>query len=388
MNKYIYHIILLIISVLLYIFERNNMFLGDIVAQDSSSTVVVAMMLFILIYALLFSSKTFYKDKLYKRYTILIVFIYVISLGYSILYPLGSRVMYGTIILPLFSFIFTVKCTKYAKNNETLIWTMTIIAIMLSYYFMNNYYNNVNYNTDSQSNSSYTVLYILPFMLCHRNKIIRIMSIILVLLVVMFSLKRGGFIALFCSILVYLYISQISIKKRRINILSIILVIVAIVLLLYLIMYINDIFLSNSLFNRLEDSIDSEGSGRFSIYNYYWNLFKGSSLLQFIIGRGWLGSIRCSDLGLTCHNDFLEVLIDFGIIGLIFYLTFITSLIKFCGGMIKIKHEYAPAMGASIGLFLVNSMVSHIIIYSSYLILFSLFWGFMLYSMNNQYVKK
>lgn len=390
MNKYIYHLILIIISFLLFVFERDNMFSEDIVTNNISGTIIVIIMLFLATYAVLFSSrdKKIIKDKVYKRYIALSILIYIVSITFSIIYPFGGRVTYGTIILPLLLFLFTANCSKYAENDNMIIWCMTIVAVMLFYYYISNYFGNIMYEQDTQSNASYPILYLLPFMLCHKNKALRIVFIIMVLIVVMFSLKRGGIIALSCGLITYFYVSQIAIKSRKIGIIPIISFIIIIIGFLYFIRYFNENILSGMLSDRLIDSVDSKGSGRLDIYRYYWDVFKDSSLFQLIIGRGWIGSIKSGSVGLSCHNDFLEVLIDFGIIGLIFYLTFITSLIKFCGGMIKIKHEYAPAMGASIGLFLVNSMVSHIIIYSSYLILFSLFWGFMLYSMNNQYVKK
>ena len=106
-------------------------------------------------------------------------------------------------------------------------------------------------------------------------------------------------------------------------------------------------------------------------------------VISLLFGRGWQGSIRTAKISVTCHNDFLEVLIDFGIIGFICYISFIILLITMCLKMIKNKHIYAPAMGASLAMFFVSSMVSHIIIYPWYLLEFFLFWGFMSYTVNN-----
>ena len=214
------------------------------------------------------------------------------------------------------------------KNDNMIIWCMSIVAVMLSYYYISNYFSNIMYEHETQSNASYPILYLLPFMLCHRNKALKIGFMIVVLIVVMYSLKRGGIVALSCGLITYFYISQIRIKNRKISIVPAISLIIVIVGLLYFIRYFNENILSGMLSDRLSDSVDSGGSGRLDIYKYYWNVFKDSSLSQLIIGRGWLGSIRSGSMGLTCHNDILEVLIDFGIIGLSLYTTFIISLIK------------------------------------------------------------
>ena len=79
---------------------------------------------------------------------------------------------------------------------------------------------------------------------------------------------------------------------------------------------------------------------------------------------------------ITAHNDYLEVLYDFGIIAFVLYVSFVVQLLKMCRRLIAMKSEYAPAIGASLAIFFVNSMVSHIWIYNQYLIIFALFWGF------------
>lgn len=382
MNRIIYLFLLFIISISLYFIERNNMFGIDVVGNtNTNTTIFVILMMLATIYPIIRDSRYIIGDKVSKRVTILMVVIYVISLAYAINYPFGARNTYGMIILPLFAFYFTANCTQYAKNDNLIIWAMTIVAILLSAYFLNNYHNNIFYNTDTQSNASYPILYLLPFMLCHKRKLFRILSIAIVLIVVMYSMKRGGFLALLVALGAYLFISQIAIQKRKFNIFPILILLIAAIGLYYIIFYINDVVLGGNLFNRFEDV--SDGSGRLSIYAYYWKMFTESDIISLLFGRGWQGSIRTAKISVTCHNDFLEVLIDFGIIGFICYISFIILLITMCLKMIKNKHIYAPAMGASLAIFFVNSMVSHIIIYPWYLLEFFLFWGFISYSVNN-----
>lgn len=383
MNKYIYFIFLLIISFALYIFEKSFMFSNEVNGSNGSLVTysIILMLLFSTITVIL-HKKNILMNKLSKKLTILMIFIYMISLCYAVIYPFGSRYTYGSIILPLFVFYFTSIYSYYFKDDNIITWIMTFLAIMLSYYFINNYYNNMMYNAEMQNNGSYAILYLTPFMLCHKNKAVKISSIIMVAIVVMLSLKRGGFFALMGGILIYLYISQFKIKEQKFKIISVFIVLIVGIILTYLITYMNNTILSGLLFERMEETTADGGSGRIDIYKYFIGRISDSSILNLIFGRGYLGSTRTGGMSLTCHNDILEMIIDYGIIGLILYLSFVISLIKLCKKMIRNKHKYAPAMGASIVIFLINSMVSHIIIYPWYLIEFSFFWGFIAQSSN------
>ena len=224
-------------------------------------------------------------------------------------------------------------------------------------------------------------------MLCHKNKVMRILSIIMVAIVVMLSLKRGGFLALIVGILVYFYISQISIKKKKFKIFGIFIALLGIIALAYFIIYINENVLSGMLFNRMEEAADNGGSGRLDIYKYFIEVIRDSSIPHLIFGRGFLGSTHTGKTTLTCHNDLLEMIVDYGIIGLILYISFFISLIKLCKKMIKHKHEYAPAMGTSIVIFFISSMVAHIWIYFWFLTEFTLFWGFIIDSIYSTKIK-
>lgn len=386
MNKYIYFIFLLIISFALYLLEQNFMFTNGIDDRGGSSiTIIVVLMLLIPIITMVLSRKNIIRDKLSKKFIILMVFIYIISLIYSLFYPFGSRYIYGSIILPLLVFYFISIYSHYFKNDNIIIWGMTFVAIMLSYYFISNYSNNMMYNTEIQNNGSYGILYLTPFMLCHKNKVIRVILLIMVSIVVMLSLKRGGFLALIVGVLVYFYISQVKIKKKKFKIFGIFIVLLGIIALTYFIIYINENVLSGMLFNRIEETSNSGGSGRLDIYKYFIKVIGDSSIHHLIFGHGFWGSTHAGEISITCHNDLLEMLIDYGIIGLALYISFLISLVKLCRRMIENKHEYSPAMGASIVIFLINSMVSHIWIYFWFLTEFTLFWGFIISSQKKIY---
>lgn len=353
------------------------MFTDDVEVRNASAiTIYIVLLLILLFVGILKTNFPLLKDNLFRRFSLLWIVVCVISLLYSIIYPMASRNTYGMILLPFLFFYYSAATFKYIKSDKVIIWVITLIFFLLSYYFLNNYYNNINIDTNSAVNGSYPILYLLPFMLCHKKKVFRSLAFLLTLVVIMFSLKRGGFLALLVGLMAYLLASS-SVSSKRLGLWKGILLVLIPIAVYFLVMYINNDLLGGGLFDKFRND-ETEGSGRMALYAHYSDFIINSRMVFLLFGHGWQGSIRDSGIGLTCHNDFLESMVDFGIFGLILYVSLYVKLFKFCRSLIKNKHEYAPAMAASLAIFFVNSMVSHILIYPNYLLLFTFFWGFVI----------
>lgn len=90
-----------------------------------------------------------------------------------------------------------------------------------------------------------------------------------------------------------------------------------------------------------------------------------------------------SGIGTSAHNDILEVLYDFGLLGLLLYLIIIINLCKKALYGIQKKIKNYDAFAASLVLFLVISMFSNLIIVPTYFFLLCQFWGIMINEMRN-----
>jgi O-antigen ligase len=322
-----------------------------------------------------------------KRFTYLLLFIFLITLFHSFTYPIGSSIEYIHVLLPLLLLYFTLYFPKYHGNESEMVWAMTAIVALLSYIFLVNY-SVVSVFMHGRTNASYSILYFLPFMLCHNRKVIRWFFVALVFLVVALSFKRGGLIALAGGVFAYLFVSQISLKNKKIPIIGMVMVAIATIAAYFAFIYFDNVYLDSSFMGRFESMEETGGSHRIDNYTYYLNYISNDSFINHILGHGWNGAIRDSGSEFSCHNDFLEVFVDFGVFGLILYVLLYVSLIRLCLYLIRIKHSYAPAMAASIAMFFLNSMVSHIIIYPWYLIPFAMFWGYVTSTSQNSIIKK
>ena len=354
------------------------MFSDDMESSSGISlTVVIFSLLLFSVAAVFLSRQNRPHDSVTKLFTWLMAIIVIISFTYSISYPFGSRFMYGFLLLPLCLYYFTGTAIPFARDDSCLVWAMTAVSLMLTFYYFNNYYGNINYEIESANSASYAILYLLPFLLCHKNRVLHGLFIALSIIVVMFSLKRGGFIALLFAVLVYLIVVMLLSKKNKSAFIwKLLFLLAGTVGIYFLVQFINTEVLEGSLFNRMNQIEEKGGSGRLDIYAYYLSFIGNDSIGHWLFGHGFQGSIRDTTIGYTCHNDFLEAFVDYGIFGLAFFIALNVSLIKHLIQMIKEKHPYAPAMGVSVALFFANSMVSHILIYPRYMVIFALFWGF------------
>ena len=121
-------------------------------------------------------------------------------------------------------------------------------------------------------------------------------------------------------------------------------------------------YLGDNIIERLTDTDDETGSGRLEIWN---GLIQRLSMQDFefwIFGNGHLSTTKYSWENLTAHNDFLEIIYNYGIINLVFYVFFFLSTILYTIRAIRQKNKYAPALAAILTIFAVLSVVSIIIL--------------------------
>ena len=373
---------------LFYSYEKNEMFGEDYGIQGgllSGSLVIFTMFIVSLIYCAATKTKVVHSS-LARSFNVQMFELYLVTLFFAVFLPLSSRIQYFLIILPLLLFYFSYKLTIDLNNTPVTLIGYGIVAIALAVYFLNNYHSNIFYDIERQNNSAYTVMMFLPFLLCFKNRIIKIASMVLVALIIMYSLKRGGFFALILGLAIYFLIEQVFIKEKKINFVGLLIIGLAIFGFYYLFEVFNETS-GGLLTNRLDNMVETQGSGRLDIYKEKLHEIVNSNPIGLIFGHGWRATELVGKSGLTAHNDILEITYDFGLVGLILFIRFLVSLFGLLKELIKNKSQLAAPLGASIGLLLINIMVAHIWIYSKYLSIFALFWGFVLAMKDHEYFK-
>ena len=130
-----------------------------------------------------------------------------------------------------------------------------------------------------------------------------------------------------------------------------------------------------TLFDRLSNLSEDGGSGRDIVYQYTWEMILNSDFNDLLFGHGFNTVYHNSVLNLSAHTDTLEVIYDYGIIGIILYCIFIINIFRLYKTIRKYKPEYAAAYAASLVIFTILSLFSHLIIYPSHFLFLCAFWG-------------
>lgn len=357
--------------------------LGDVGYTSSSQTSNVFVLLIITFFYDILNFKFLIGNKLVKTLSFFFLSFYVLSIINSLFFSFESRVLYGLLLLPLTMFwYFFILAKKYNFTN-IIVFTMSVLTLGLIYlYYQYFLFRQFYFQSETLTSPSYYIMYMLPFLLCNKSKIVKIILIIITSLVVFTSFKRTGTIAIILVILTYVYIEYIIDKK----LLGKILIITILGLAIYYLISLN-LFENSYLISRFKNIKEDQGSNRIEVWNVTWRMIKQSNFFQLLFGHGFNMVSKDSPLKLSAHNDFLEVLYDFGFPVLVFLLYLLVKLIKLTLELIKHKSKYAVPMTASVILFIINLMSSHIIIYIYYLIIFSMFWGFILGDLENKNYK-
>jgi O-antigen ligase len=127
--------------------------------------------------------------------------------------------------------------------------------------------------------------------------------------------------------------------------------------------------------SRFSSIAEDGGSGRSGIYREVLQIQAESDIWNWIIGNGYNTVAQKTSQLLSAHNDWQEVLYDYGLVGLFIYITLHLLLVQKIRSLVQSKNEYAPVLAMSYVMFLLMSLTSHLIIYPTYFLYLVALWG-------------
>lgn len=370
--KAIHSIWSLLIFFFIYKYLDNqllNHFLLEVGMEDemkAGNVMLFTLEILLFAYLLVFGKKNM--DKIQVSMLSLLFGILITSFGGATQSGNLTFPFFFPIVLPII-ILFFINTWSYKVRDKYIILTISALCILLSVrYFY--YYNFISLSLthDFINNGSYIILLFLPIVLCIENNIIKNIILSFIGAVVLSSAKRLGIISLGLSLLVYFSMLQFSKKNLKQFLLYTFIFSIAVFIALYMYEKIN-VMSDNLLSDRMNSLFEDQGSGRDEVYSITFNMIVDSDFLSLLFGHGWNSVVRYSRINLSAHNDFLEILFDFGVIVLFFYLYFYVLAIK---KFFRMKRQYSRYIGPYATLliiFFLLSMGSHIIIYPSVLII-------------------
>lgn len=375
--------ITLLIAALTFISIVNMLSFVDIINWGFSLAPLIKLNLIIMAFICSAGMIIFiFRKKHYANFIIfLFIFFSIIStlLNYNLQ---GGNILNSIIYQMLWGSVFILIFYEAKRQNDLIIvknilYTFPIIFSLFIYlYIQYDLIMNVK-----GFNLVYYVLVFLPFILCMRRHLLKKTCILMVIFAVLLSVKRLAIIALILALIVYLIINYYVTGNRKNGKVFYRFIAggVFLVIALFIYNYTTQI-VDLDVIARLNTLSSDGGSGRNSIYQGVWNKQLNSSLVEWIFGRGYYAVSLTSAAGhyfniSAAHNDFLEVLYDYGLIGFSLYITFWWIIINHNIKLIKYKSEKAAPFAASLVIFLFLSMFSVLILYPRYFLYLIVFWA-------------
>ena len=231
--------------------------------------------------------------------------------------------------------------------------------------------------------TAYYTLFFLPFALLSEKKVIKWGGTVLVLYTLLLCMKRTGFIAFVAGIVIYILVEYRSApkgsKKRAFVLLGGLLALTA----MYFFFFFNTRG-TFSVIDRLLSTGQTSNEGREDVWPVVISMIRYSDIIALIFGHGFDTVIENSPLALSAHCDFLEVIYDYGVSGLLLYLTFYKRLWNGFIRMYRQGSELAAPMSFTFVTAFVVSLFSHLIIFPTYFLGFCLFWGLAMGSVDSE----
>lgn len=260
---------------------------------------------------------------------------------------------------------------------------IVVYVISFVFFWLGKIYqqDNLKRGIETSTNAIYCLISIVPILMLSKNNKLKLIILLVTLVCAVFSNKRGASIIM--AFAIYPVLNDVF-SKAKSKILRNFLIVAVGAIAVFAFFYIGDEYLGGRLVDRFAEMEETGGSGRSDLWAYVIYNYKNSSLLEQIIGHG---HYAVSGLGMAtaAHNDFLEVIYDYGIVGLIVYIPIHFYLLRKVIMLRKSNNLFFFSYITMYLVFFVMSMVSILIVQQRYLVYMAVFWG-MLEGCNYRYV--
>ena len=205
------------------------------------------------------------------------------------------------------------------QSKHLIRFLIIILPITMSQYFFNA--NRIlmerdSGNEDVVNNLAYSFVWLLPFaFLFKKRKLLSIGFAAFLMFFIILGAKRGALITGAIGLLVFIYYQMRTVSRRNRK-RGYAILLIGVVTLGY---YTYDFYQKNEFLVARMDNLDG-GSGRVIIFKSILNNWSSNDHIRHLVfGNGFLASKDLSATGNRAHNDWLELLSNFGLIGLVIY---------------------------------------------------------------------
>ena len=227
---------------------------------------------------------------------------------------------------------------------------------------------------DLSADISFSIVIFLPFILLCRNGVLNILFLLMSGYAILLTAKRSVIATLVVVVAVYLYNrymvgAKTFYQKMR-----------SVLIVLFMVFAVNLYFQQNKeesehMLERFENLSEDGGSGRDKIYPILLRGIKDSPFENLWFGHGYMAVEKW--LGHPAHNDYIEIVYDYGIIPLILYVSCIISILVYAIKNRKRCRDKMPIVGlfAAVLMLLILGFFNCFITNANYVFVLGLYMG-------------
>lgn len=264
------------------------------------------------------------------------------------------------------------------KNDRIVLTVFYIIAALALYSIM---FKTSKYNEEGvliAKNVIFFPLLLAPWIASVRSIKNRWIAMIVLILLTFFSLKRSALIiVLVCFALMLIDKRNRGTKREVLSHIWVFLLLAGVIGYLGF----SPSSPISDIQTRFRNINEDEGNGRLDIYAMVTASFEMLPTENKIIGAGYkqvqntlTGGLL--DSSLSAHNDFLEVLYDYGIVGEVIFVALLITILFRSIKFVRSKMWCGIPLMMSFMTILIMCLFSNLIIYPTYILFLSSFWAF------------
>lgn len=256
-------------------------------------------------------------------------FALIVSSPSTLYYPLSGKDIssYNYIksiylsLLPIYPFYYFTK-KGYLTAERLRIWALIfLVSVTLSYFRMQRdalaeLSEEGSSVEEVTNNMGYLFLSILPMLVIYRKKpLLQFATFAFVMAFLIMGMKRGAIIIGSISAIYFMW-RVIKNSRGKTRFVFILLSVVICVSVVYF--FIHEMATSDYMQHRLESTMEGNSSGRDNLYSFFWHYFTDEAdAVHYLIGRGANGTLEIYYN--YAHNDWLEIAVNQGVLGLVVY---------------------------------------------------------------------
>lgn len=289
-----------------------------------------------------------------------------------VLWPLLALVSFTFAAKPNFNF------DKYRKILYLIGWAFVVMSIPLIIQHWNG-----NGLSGLVIRPVYFCLSILPLIMLLDTKKSKMKNIFILscLIVLLASGKRAGVLAGVFGIAGYYLCNLKIINDATVKFKKLIVIFSSAVIVMFILYYFVLPYFQIDILERFESISDDNGSGRTNIWGYVVNQFNNSSFVDKLFGNGYhsvganLQLPNNEGRQILAHNDFVEVLYDYGYVGFVVLCLLFLMLIATWTKLYKQKSYMLPSYTTFLVVFIIISILSYGVVQSTTINFLAIYMG-------------